>query len=1050
MTTMTVEEIRRGLLENARDSHGPARTARAESLGAAAESAGDPGLFRQSLMGLIDAYEYSAERTKMVVPFARLLQEYDRDPAAFGSYEVHSLFWRFKWVTGGIVDSPDVPLDAVERWLVDMERRYRLAGHSARAVRQAEHVLAEATGDEERTERAFAAWLAADRDSMSDCHACELNDQGRYRARRGEDAEAVRIWTPVLDNTLTCMEEPHRVLALSLLPLLRLGRADEARSHHLRGYRLARGNESLLRSIGAHIEFCALTGNEARGLEILSEHAGHLGSLTDVEAQMDLNGGVLVLLRRLRETGHGDRPTVSHQGAVRTVTELYDLMYADATGIAARFDLRNGTTHVSELLAERIARRPLVDALPLGVRSPRLSPAAVPSPRPAGDAAADGGEPSGASAAVSAVSGVAAVAASSAPPSFAELVERARAARRQGHPTARARWAEVARRAGSEPGAADDPALAADLLEAGAGDAAEDGAPEATGRFLEAARAHRAAGRPSRAAYTELAAAGAAARSGAPGQEIAELLAAAVRSAGELDVSDPTRERRVALAELAELRLGPVLRHRAAETTTDPEDPAEVGHEHGPEEVDPVLLAGLDAFVAARSAAVSPAGAGADPYGTVDVLAQAELTLAHLLLPAGEPERAAALLTSAAERFIAAGRPWEACEPLSVRAGVVAALGDAEAAEAAARAALGHAAELTEPHAQGSVRLTLASVLIRSEDGAAEAADLALDAAHWFDQAGRTEGPGSRARLLLAEAYARTDRAAEAVEVLHSILPDLVAEGDDEEIVGARRMLGRLLQRVGDPRGAAEQYLLAADAVTGWEDPAPQASLANTAAEALAEAGVVDGAEAAYLRALELWRRVGDSVVAEVRVLRSLAWLRLRADTSLAEYGKAHAFMAEALTLVQEAESPELRYEWAQTCFQLARLLTAQTPETAAEEAAGTAAGDEEGAGETIGAGASAGSGSGDGSGGDGQGRAEVLGRAIGLLDRAAELFAEFGLAAVYDRFDALARAAWTEHQRDGDAAKDRMKALVAELEQGDGEESAELLEDAREMLAQM
>ncbi|MEU5159872.1 tetratricopeptide repeat protein [Streptomyces sp. NPDC020875] len=1037
MTTMTVEEIRRGLQENARDSYGPARTARAESLGAAAESAGDPALFRQSLMGLIDAYEYSAERTKMVVPFARLLQEYDRDPAAFGSYEVHSLFWRFKWVTGGIVDSPDVPLDAVERWLVDMERRYRLAGHSARAVRQAEHVLAEATGDEERTERAFAAWLAADRDSMSDCHACELNDQGRYRARRGEDAEAVRIWAPVLDNTLTCLEEPHRVLAHSLLPLLRLGRADEARSHHLRGYRMARGNESLLRSIGAHIEFCALTGNEARGLEILSEHAGHLGSLTDVEAQMDFNGGVLVLLRRLRETGHGDRPTVSHQGAVRTVTELYDLMYADATGIAARFDLRNGTTHVSELLAERIARRPLVDALPLGVRSPRLTPAAVPSPRPAGDAlpAATDGDP-----AVS-VAPVASVVSSSAPPSFAELVERARAARRQGHPTARARWAEVAHRAGTEPGAADDPALAADLLEVGARDAAEDGAPDATGRFLEAARAHRAAGRPSRAAYTELAAAGAAARSGAPGEEVAELLAAAVRSAGELDASDPTRERRIALAELAELRLGSVLRHRAAEATADPEDPA-AGHGYGPEEVDPELLAGLDAFVAARSAAVSPAtapaGAGTDPYGTADVLAQAELTLAHLLLPAGEPERAAALLKSAAERFIAAGRPWEACEPLSVRASVVAALGDAGAAESDARAALGHAAELTEPHAQGSVRLTLASVLVGSEDGAAEAAGLALDAAHWFDQTGRTEGPGTRARLLLSEAYARTDRAAEAAEVLHSILPDLVAEGDDEEIVGARRMLGRLLQRLGDPRGAAEQYLLAADAVTGWEDPAPQASLANTAAEALAEAGVVDGAEAAYLRALELWRRVGDSVVAEVRVLRSLAWLRLRADTAVAEYEKAHAFMAEALTLVRDAESPELRYEWAQTCFQLARLLTARN---AAEEAAEAAAGDEEGAGASAEG----------GSGGDGRDRAELPGRAIELLDRAAGLFAEFGIAAAYDRFDALARAAWTEHQRDRvDAARDRMKALVAELEQGDGEESAELLEEAREMLAQM
>ncbi|MFE0427574.1 hypothetical protein ACFW15_35495, partial [Streptomyces sp. NPDC058953] len=375
---------------------------------------------------------------------------------------------------------------------------------------------------------------------------------------------------------------------------------------------------------------------------------------------------------------------------------------------------------------------------------------------------------------------------------------------------------------------------------------------------------------------------------------------------------------------------------------------------------------------------------------------------------------------------------------------------------------LAHAAELPEAHAQGSVRLTLASVLIRRDGGAAEAAGLALDAAHWFDQADSAEGPATRARLLLSEAYARTDRDAEAAEVLHSVLPDLVAEGDDEEIVRARQLLGRLLRRLGDPRGAAEQYLLAADAVTGWEDPAPQASLANTAAEALAEAGVVDGAEAAYGRALELWRRVGGSPVAEVRVLRSLAWLRLRNDAPAAEYGRARGFMDEALALVRDADDPESRYEWAQTCLQLARLVIA-AQEAADEEAEHDGGGDSgdsglgapniagiDGASDAGAAGIAAGadvSGVRDGA----PGRAEALGRGIELLDRAAALFAEFGPAAVYDRFDALVRAAWSEHERDrADAAKDRMTALIAELEQGEDEESAGLLDDAREMLTRM
>ncbi|MFI9586977.1 hypothetical protein ACIHCQ_35320 [Streptomyces sp. NPDC052236] len=104
-------------------------------------------------------------------------------------------------MAGRIVESPEFPLTAVDRWLADMERRYRLAGYSERAVRQAAFHLADATGDDPRVERAMAGWAAAPRDRMSDCHACEINTQGRHRARKGQDAEAIEIWQPVLAGT---------------------------------------------------------------------------------------------------------------------------------------------------------------------------------------------------------------------------------------------------------------------------------------------------------------------------------------------------------------------------------------------------------------------------------------------------------------------------------------------------------------------------------------------------------------------------------------------------------------------------------------------------------------------------------------------------------------------------------------------------------------------------------------------------------------------------------------------------------------------------------
>ncbi|MHC6627389.1 hypothetical protein ACYTFC_14980 [Streptomyces globosus] len=75
MTTMTPDEVRQALAENRNAPNGSARNAHAEALAGAAEATGDKALFREALDNLITSYLHSAESSKMLVPFARLLQE---------------------------------------------------------------------------------------------------------------------------------------------------------------------------------------------------------------------------------------------------------------------------------------------------------------------------------------------------------------------------------------------------------------------------------------------------------------------------------------------------------------------------------------------------------------------------------------------------------------------------------------------------------------------------------------------------------------------------------------------------------------------------------------------------------------------------------------------------------------------------------------------------------------------------------------------------------------------------------------------------------------
>lgn len=988
MSTMTGEEIERGLAENRQAPGGAARNAHAEALSAAAEATGDRALFRAALDNLINAYLYSSESPKMLVPFARLLQEYDKDPGAFDEWDAHSLFWQFKWIASAIGHSPEIPLESATGWLDEMERRYRIAGYSERPVREAELWLADATADDERAGRAYARWQAADRDDMSDCHACELNSQGHYAMLRGDDAEALELWQPVLSGEQTCAEEPHRILATSLLPLVRLGRFDEARSAHLRGYRLARDKESLLPSVGRHIEFCALTGNESRGLEILAEHAAHVAPLANLSDQLAFHGGILVLLRRLTELGHGRSPAVPYEGSPRTVSELYEALRAGSLEIARRFDARNGSTRVSERFLARIGAAPLTAVLPLGVRSSALAALPQPGPAPAARPAAPA-------------------------EGFAELVERARAARDLGHPGADALWEEVALR--PEATAGSDPLAAADVADHRALAAARAGAADAPELLAGVRERYRELGNAERAALAELRLATVAAQSGTEPGELRALLAVALRAAEALDADEPLRTRRIALAELTGIRVESYLRSvEAAEDAGHGHADGhghEQGHGHGHGELAAELAAFADAYAAALP----------------DVVAEAEEMLGRLALAQGDPERAVTLLAASADRSVAAGRPWLAVDPLVLRAGVLMSLDRPAEAEESAREGLTHAAEVTDTEAQGVVRLTLADILLGRGEADAEAARHALEAAHWFDQAGLTADGGAQARLLLARCHAREGHTAEAAEVLQSTLPDLLEHGEGQA-VSVREFLGDLLRDLHDPRGAAEQYLLAAELSEDWEDPRPQANFAQAAADQLSEARLVPEAVAAYERALELRRRSKDAPVAEVRILRSLAWLGLRDVVTDAAVAGARARMGEAAevlaaALAEAPEDREARAELAETWNQLAQVLDrrVRADEEAHEEAYEEAY--EEGD---------------QGAEGPGSGPAEPLVAAelealrleeILLWERAAALHAELGPEHLQARFQCVNNAAWTEHELGRpEAGAARVSALADEV----------------------
>ncbi|MBV1935125.1 tetratricopeptide repeat protein [Streptomyces sp. BV286] len=827
-TGMDFETLRRAMQDNYEQPEGPARNARAEQLLAEAEKLNIPLAVIEALGHQLKVYNYSSEKDRMFVPFARLLRMWDERPEDFDEYETHSLHWVFKWVSSGMLGQPHIPLASIEKWLGEMEHRYRLAGHSERAVRSTEFTVARSIGDMARAERAYTAWLAADRDRMADCHACELHDQGWWRAERGADAEALELWRPVLEGEYTCAHEPHAVLASSLLPLLRLGRLDEARAHHLRGFRLVRPMESMRGAYADHVEFCTLTGNEARALELLAERPAYFTDSGEPRSRMDFLAVVALLADRLTALGLGAQNVPGPAGRTWTAGELAAHARVEALSLAGRFDERNGTAYVSGRVRRRMDQRPLVERLPLGVRAARTVTAAVrPVPAPA---AATG-------------------------PDLPALLTEARRLSEALHPESVTAWAAVAEALGDEELSARDRAEMTDHQAMGLG-------PEGVELFARAAELYEEAGDPG------------------------EALATRARGAYVLALSGRSKEALAAVSEPYELVLA-----LFAEGGTGVRQAASVLVGRARILLQRVQEAagtngagdGSRALAAAETAARELL-ALAEPEAGNDLLvasraAEAQAMLGMLAAHSQDAERAAELLTRASEAFVAAGLPWFAVEYEARLAGLARHLGDAEAAERAARAALAHGAPYMEAAGQAQLHLQLAETL-GATGRFGPAADHALEASHWADEGGEGATLGAWARHQLGGFLLRQGRWAEAAVVLESVLPELDARTHgDGALVQTRWWLGDCLTELGEHREAAEHWLRAAEIARRWPEQHDHAMLAHLAAEALGHAGLDSEAEQAYERAGDLWRSLGH-VHGLIRSLRARAWIVVRADRS--------------------------------------------------------------------------------------------------------------------------------------------------------------------------
>jgi tetratricopeptide (TPR) repeat protein len=356
--------------------YGEARSVLVEGALRRAEALGDDVLAFDARMELTECYTHGGEPAKSFATFSRCLAEFDAEPARFDRMRMLTLLWHFKWIVSGLTKFPEVPLVRAYDALDDMERRYREAGEGLQPVYAHRCHIAAHVGDPSADDW-FIRWRTEPRGTLSDCEGCDPTAQVEFLVSRGRDTTAVELAAPIVAGTLTCTEQPQDILTALLVPYVRTGRTAEAAAAHRRAYRVMRGRAHNVEELAAHLSFCALTGNEARGLEILRAELPLLDRAPSPRAEMAFAASAALLLRRVAESGYGSADDQATQ----------ERLAARARSIAARFDQRNGTAEQGKRVEAVLAAEPLSGFLPLTPHAKRVVvPAAPPAAETAGTA----------------------------------------------------------------------------------------------------------------------------------------------------------------------------------------------------------------------------------------------------------------------------------------------------------------------------------------------------------------------------------------------------------------------------------------------------------------------------------------------------------------------------------------------------------------------------------------------------------------------------------------------------------------------------------------
>lgn len=296
-------------------------------------------------MELMDQEFYTAHDNESLTAFAWLLEACDQHPDLFDEDE---LLWNYKWMISAARNNPGISFEQIDTILEDFKVRTQRNGYSLRPY-YGQKLCLELyhLNNPQKAKEYLDLQSMEQRDSISDCRACELDDSVSVEIALGNIEKALDMSKDLFSGKLSCAHVPYMTYCSFLSHFHEnkdMKKADEFFVKAEKSLEEMENDSSQIGNIGTMINFLNDYDKE-RAWEYFQKYI-HWSLECDEKSKFDISAEVLSLLK----TGgtkvlqiNSAMPWYKADGNYNLL-ELYNYYHKQATEIASRFDKRNGNT----------------------------------------------------------------------------------------------------------------------------------------------------------------------------------------------------------------------------------------------------------------------------------------------------------------------------------------------------------------------------------------------------------------------------------------------------------------------------------------------------------------------------------------------------------------------------------------------------------------------------------------------------------------------------------------------------------------------------------